>query len=262
MGVELLAVPNISEGRDAVAIEAIAAAFASTGAELLDVSSDPDHHRTVYTLRAPAGALAPAVLAGAREAIARIDLTRHEGVHPRVGAMDVAPIVFLDEEVRGAAMVEAIQTAELLAWKLDLPVYLYGELAGGRTRAQLRREHDFAPDYGPPTHPTAGATLVAARPPLVAFNVEIDATLEQAKDIASRMRELPGVVALGLSLPSMQAVQVSMNLEGATRPAAALAAVASEAPVARAELVAPARATLFADWPEDVELKGAHRAFL
>jgi len=134
----LLAVPNVSEGRDLDVLDAIGAAFEAGGARLLDRHEDADHHRAVFTLAGGPGALAAAVLHGAREALARIDLTRHAGEHPRVGAIDVAPIVYLDDASRGAACAEALVLADLLG-RVGLPVYLYGALAGGRTRAELRR---------------------------------------------------------------------------------------------------------------------------
>jgi glutamate formiminotransferase / 5-formyltetrahydrofolate cyclo-ligase len=269
--VALLAVPNVSEGRDAAAIDAIAAAF---GPGLVHRSSDPDHHRAVFTLRGEPGALADAVLAGAREAVARIDLRRHDGVHPRVGAIDVAPIVYLDAAGRGAACAEALVLADRLGHDLELPVFLYGALAGGRTRAELRRGGPdglrqrlqagaIAPDAGPARlHPSAGAVLVAARPPLAAFNVELapPATLEQAKRIAAAIRErLPGVKALGLLLERAGTVQVSTNIEDleATTPGDVVAAVRDHAPVAGAELVAPAPRAVFESFPPDVPLRGA-----
>jgi glutamate formiminotransferase / 5-formyltetrahydrofolate cyclo-ligase len=194
------------------------------------------------------------VLDGAREAVARIDLTRHEGVHPRVGAVDVAPIVYLDEAQRGAACAEALILADLLEHELGLPVHLYGALAGGRTRAELRR-----PGALDRLHPTAGATLVAARPPLAAFNVELapPATLEQAKAIAAELRRLPGVTALGLRLS--HAIQVSTNLEDlrATTPGDIVRAVARRAPVQAAELVAPAPRAAFESFPPEVPLRAA-----
>src|SRR3954451_13981855 len=150
----LISVPNVSEGRDHEALNAIAQAFAP-----VYWSSDADHHRAVFTLVGEPGQLHAQVLAGAREAIARIDLTRHEGVHPRVGALDVAPIVWLTEDQRGAACAEALVLADELG-RLGVPVYLYGELGGGRTRAQLRRLGGLegAPDFGPDeVAPTAGA---------------------------------------------------------------------------------------------------------
>ena len=130
-------------------------------------------------------------------------------MHPRVGAVDVAPIVYLDAEQRGAAIAEALILADRLAAELELPVYLYGMLAGGRTRAELRRGGPealiarTAPDLGPHRlHPTGGATLVAARPPLAAFNVEIDAPLATAKEIAARSARRTGSRASARSASS------------------------------------------------------------
>jgi glutamate formiminotransferase / 5-formyltetrahydrofolate cyclo-ligase len=251
----LLAVPNVSEGRDAAALDAIADAFGP----LLHRSADRDHHRAVFTLAGEPGELHARVVAGARAAIERIDLTRHEGLHPRVGAVDVAPIVYLAPEDRGAACAEALVLADELG-QLGVPVYLYGELGGGRTRAQLRRAGglaQFAPDFGPrEPHPTAGATLVAARPPLVAFNVEVDAPVERAREIAAGLRADLDVRALGLQLSST--VQVSTNIEDHTRVTAAdvVAYVAARAPVTGAELVAPAPRAALAGFPPDVPLRG------
>jgi glutamate formiminotransferase len=216
----------------------------------------------VFTLAGEPGRLHEALLEGAREAVERIDLTAHEGLHPRVGVLDVAPVVYRGEAERGAATAEALLLAHRLGRDLGLPVYLYGALAGGRARASLRAPGalaGLAPDYGPPRlHPTAGATLVAARPPLVAFNIELasPATLEDAKRIAAAIREggpegLPGVRALGLQLDEL--VQVSTNIEdlARTRAADVVAAVARHAPVAQAELVglAPAAALEGLDVP-------------
>jgi glutamate formiminotransferase / 5-formyltetrahydrofolate cyclo-ligase len=257
----VLAVPNVSEGRDRAALDAIGAAF---GPAVIHASSDPDHNRAVFTLRGGPATLAEAVLGGAREAVARIDLRTHSGVHPRVGAVDVAPIVYLHDGERGAACAEALLLADRLASELELPVYLYGALAGGRTRAELRRPgalDGLAPDAGPPRpHPTAGAVLVAARPPLAAFNVEIAASLHEAKAIAAHVRErLPGVRALGLELPRASLVQVSTNIEDltATTPADVVAAVRGRARVTGAELVAPAPRAAFESFPADVPLRGA-----
>jgi glutamate formiminotransferase len=251
----LLAVPNVSEGRDQDAITAIAKAF---GRGLIYYSSDWDHHRAVFTITGEPGKLHQAVIDGAREAIARIDLTHHRGLHPRVGVVDVAPIVYLKDEDRGAACAEALVLADALG-QLGIPVYLYGELAGGRTRAELRAPgglENKAPDFGPQSHPTAGATLVAARPPLVAFNVEVEATLDQAKQIARELRTTLDVRALGLQLTNT--VQVSTNIEDHTRVTAAqvVAAVRAHARVTGAELVAPAPRAALADFPEDVPLRG------
>lgn len=263
----LLAVPNVSEGRDPDVLDAIGAAFEAGGARLLDRHTDPDHHRSVFTLAAEPGRLAAAVLEGARAAVERIDLTAHDGVHPRVGAVDVAPIVHLTDADRGAACAEALVLADLLGERLQLPVYLYGALAGGRTRAQLRRGgpaallERTAPDFGPHNlHPTVGATLVAARAPLVAFNVEIDAGLDTAREIAARIREggpegLPGVRAIGLRLEHAAVTQVSMNLEGAATAAEVTRAIAAHAPVTGAELVALAPETALADFPPEIPLR-------
>jgi glutamate formiminotransferase / 5-formyltetrahydrofolate cyclo-ligase len=265
----LLAVPNVSEGRDQATLHAVGAAF---GPGLIHASADPDHHRAVFTVRGEPGALAERVLAGAREAVARIDLTRHEGAHPRVGAIDVAPIVHLDRAQRGAACAEALVLADRLADELGLPVFLYGALAGGRTRAELRRggppalqaridAGELIPDAGRRRlHPTAGAVLVAARPPLAAFNVEIAAPLATARDIAARLRtELEGVRALGLHLERAGIVQVSTNIEDlqATSPGDVVRAVQRHAAVTGAELVAPAPRTAFESFPPDIPLRGA-----
>ncbi len=250
----LISVPNVSEGRDQTKLDTIAQAF-----QPVYWSSDADHHRAVFTLIGRPGELHTQVLAGARVAIDQIDLTHHRGLHPRVGAVDVAPIVYLDPADRGAACAEALVLADELG-QLGVPVYLYGELAGGRTRAELRRPgglQHFSPDFGPQRlHPTAGATLVAARPPLVAFNVEIDAPIETAKAIAQRLRTELDVRALGLQLST--AVQVSTNIEDHTRTTMAdvVAAVREHATVTGAELVAPAPRAAHADFPEDVPLRG------
>ena len=263
----LLAVPNVSEGRDPAVLAALREAFGGVA----HWSADPDHHRSVFTLAGAPGVLHLAVLAGAREVLARVDLSRHQGVHPRVGALDVAPIVFLAEEDRGAACAEALVLADELG-ELGVPVFLYGELGGGRTRAQLRRggleglaASGVEPDFGPARpHPTAGATLVTARPPLLALNVELalPATLDDARAIAARVREggddgLPGVRALGLRLASTGTVQVSTNVEDHRRVTVAdvVAAVARHAPVAAAELVAPAPRAALAGFPADIPLR-------
>jgi glutamate formiminotransferase / 5-formyltetrahydrofolate cyclo-ligase len=266
---DLLAVPNVSEGRDAATIEAIGEAFASTGARLLDAHSDADHHRSVYTLAAAAGELARALEAGAREVLQRVDLRTERGAHPHVGALDVAPVVYLDEAHRGAACAEALLAADRLG-ELGLPVYLYGALAGGRTRADLRRGglaklRELAPDFGPREgSERSGATLVAARPPLVAFNLELapPATLHDAERIAARVREggeegLPGVRALGIELQGAIA-QVSTNVEDhrAVPLAKLLQAVERHAAVQRAELVGLAPRAAFHGWPQSVEVKG------
>lgn len=290
----LLGVPNVSEGRDRQTIDAIGAAFARGASErvrLLDVHSDGDHHRSVFTVAAPQGELADAALRAGRVAVDRIDVVARAtstdqtrtGQHPHVGAIDVAPVVYLDPTTRGAACAEALVLADRIGAELDVPVFLYGELSGedtqsARTRAQLRRGgvgglsarivgggDRIAPDFGPPTmHPRAGATLVAARPPLVAFNLQLapPASVEDARCIAALIREhgtsgLPGVRAIGIELGG-GAAQVSMNVE---RPfdvslAMVVEAVRLHAQVASAELVGLAPAVAFEGFPEDVPIPG------
>ncbi|HLM49743.1 MAG TPA: hypothetical protein VK279_04285 [Solirubrobacteraceae bacterium] len=276
---ELLAFPNVSEGRHEAALAAIRAGFQTgTGARVIDAHSDPDHHRTAFTLAGPAGALAGAVAAGAREVVARVHLDEQgggRGVHPFVGALDVAAIVWPDERRRGAACAEALVLGDTLARDLGVPVFLYGALAGGRTRAQVRRgglpglarrmaAGDLRPDFGPPApHPTAGVTLVAARPPLVAFNLEVDATLEQAREVAAWIREggpegLPGLRALGLALPGRRVVQVSCNVERPDLVALAdvVSAVGRHVPVLEAELVGLAPRRALEGFPSGLPLHG------
>jgi glutamate formiminotransferase len=275
----LLAVPNFCEGREDATIDALGHALTSTGGvvHLLAVHSDPDHNRCVFTLAGEPGTLAPALLAGARVAFGRIDLRRQEGVHPHVGALDVAPIVHLDQATRGAACAEALVTADLLARHLDLPILMYGPLAQGRTRAELRRggsgelarrltAGELISDFGPSrAHPTAGATLVAARPPLVAFNVTLrpPATLERAREIANRIREggpegLPGLRAIGLQLERQQEIQISMNVErpDLTPLKDVVAAIARHAEPATAELIGLAPQQAFEGFPPDLPIPG------
>jgi glutamate formiminotransferase len=223
----LESVPNFSEGRDRATIDAIGAALA-THARLLDVHSDVDHNRSVYTLVGSTDELAAALIAGIAVARERIDLRTQAGVHPRIGAADVVPLVPLRPEKMPAARAAALAVAERIGGELGLPVFLYGEL--GRERHDIRRggpdelqrridAGELTPDFGPPRlDPAAGAVLVGARRPLVAFNVNLrGARLEDARAIARAVRErdggFPGVRALGLDLPSAGKVQVSMNVE-------------------------------------------------
>jgi glutamate formiminotransferase / 5-formyltetrahydrofolate cyclo-ligase len=271
----LLAVPNVSEGRDAAILDAIGEAFAAGGARILDRHEDPDHNRAVYTLAAEPQTLHEALTNGAREAIERIDLSRYDGLHPHVGAIDVAPVVFRTSKQRGAALAEALALGDALG-ELGLPVFLYGLLADGRTRAELRQggaaglaqrmADGLRPDFGPDRlHPTAGAVLVAARPPLVAFNLELgpQATGEDARAVARALREggaggLPGLRAIGLTLPARGDVaQVSCNVEDheALALVALLEAVERHATVAEAELVGLAPEAAFAGWPDRVPIR-------
>src|SRR5579884_117413 len=248
----LLAVPNASEGDDGQAIAAIAAAFAP--ARVLDIHSDPDHGRTVFTLAGRQGALARSLVAGAREAARRIDLTTPRGRHPHVGALDVVPVVYRTEVERGPAFAEALTAAALIGDELSQPVFLYGELAtddsrreraglraGGPTRlAERIRSGELEPDFGPrDLDPRNGAVLVTARPPLVAFNVDLRSDdVELARRIAAELREagggFGGVRAIGLFLPARGRAQVSFNVHDhrAVSLAEITAAVAARADVA------------------------------
>jgi glutamate formiminotransferase / 5-formyltetrahydrofolate cyclo-ligase len=306
----LLAVPNVSEGRSPDVVAAIGAAFASPAGEasrsasapsaldevrLLDVHSDPDHHRSVFTVAARPVLLADALLRGAGAAVDRIDVMGRQddpearGQHPHVGALDVAPVVYLDPRDRGAACAEALVVADRIGAELEVPVFLYGDLTlegpgSGRTRAELRRGGLAAlalrmggggpatspaprlrPDFGPARlHPTAGATLVAAREPLVAFNLQLapPADVEDARAIAAAIREggargMGGLRAIAVALAGGVA-QVSMNVE---RPlelplAAVVENVRAFADVASAELVGLAPAAALEGFPEDLPMPG------
>jgi glutamate formiminotransferase / 5-formyltetrahydrofolate cyclo-ligase len=276
----LLAVPNFSEGRDQPTIESLKAAVAP--ARLLDAHSDGDHNRTVLTLTAAPGELAAAVVRAAAVSIARIDLNAHAGAHPRVGALDVAPIVYLTPEDRGAACAEALLLADQLGRELKLPVFLYGLLTDNtRTRAQIRQggpaglaarlaDGELRPDFGPlKPHPTAGAVLVGARPVLIAFNVELapPATLADAQRIAATIREggtqgLSGVRAIAVQLTNPDRPQVSINVEDyqLTPLRTVIEAIEQHTAIARAELVGlPPRAAL-GGLPAHIEV--ANRRFL
>ena len=265
----LFAVPNVSEGRSQAAIMGIGQAFATPpGVKLLDTHSDPDHHRSVYWLAGEPGRLAEALVQGAAEAKGWIGLTEPRGVHPHVGALDVAPVVYLDEADRGAACAEALLAAGRIGDEVGLPVYLYGLLAGGRSRHELRRGglkalRTIAPDFGPrEPDPRSGAVLVGARPPLIAFNFEIEGDEALARSIAAEIRALPCVLALGLWLDEAGVAQVSCNVEDhrATSLATLLEHVSSRARVREAELVGLAPAEAFEGWPDRVPIR--HRRTL
>jgi glutamate formiminotransferase len=275
----LLAVPNVSEGRDHRTIDALGQSLEEVpDARLLDVHSDPDHHRSVFTIAGGQNGLVEAVMQLAHATLDRIDLHRHEGAHPRVGALDVAPIVYLRQEDIGAASGGALVLGDRLSEELELPVFLYGALAGGRTRADLRRggldalaermhARELVPDFGPAhLRPGAGATLVSARPPLVAFNLELapGATLEEARAIAGAIREggadgLPGVRAMGVWLEHRGMAQVSTNVEDplAVPLVRVVEAVARRGVPVRAELVGLALRRALEEFPPDLPLDGA-----
>jgi glutamate formiminotransferase / 5-formyltetrahydrofolate cyclo-ligase len=225
----LLAVPNFSEGRDISVIAAIRAALdADKG--LLDRHSDPEHNRTVYTLAGEGRALEERLAAGAAVAIEQIDMRHHRGLHPCIGALDVCPLVWLDADGREPARARARSVGERIG-SLGVPVFLYGELAsseerqeraffrkGGLTALRQRmKAGELAPDMGPEIpHLSAGATLVTARPPLAAFNIELDTgDAVVAQRVAAAVREAgggpQGVRAIGLPLEGGRS-QVSTNV--------------------------------------------------
>jgi glutamate formiminotransferase len=224
----LESVPNVSEGRDRAVIDAVADAFAGT-ARVLDIHSDPEHHRSVYTIVGEESELAPALFAGIARAAELIDLREHLGIHPRVGAADVVPIVPLAEGQMPRAREVALELGERVGDELGLPVFLYGESADGvrpsffRTGgpSELQRRIDsgeLVPSFGPATlDRRAGAVLIGARRLLIAFNIELrTGHLEDARAIAATVRAssggMPGIQALGLLLPSSGVVQVSLNV--------------------------------------------------
>jgi glutamate formiminotransferase / 5-formyltetrahydrofolate cyclo-ligase len=224
----LEAVPNFSEGRERATLDALASALGER-AELLDVHADVDHNRSVFTLVGQETDLVDALVAGVACARDRIDLRRHEGAHPRIGAADVVPVVPISPDDMPRARATAMALARRIGDEVGLPVFLYGELAPGRGPAFFRRggpnelqrridAGELKPDFGPERlDPSAGAVLVGARRPLIAFNVNLKGGLETAREVAALVREagggFPGVRALGLDLPSAGLVQVSMNVE-------------------------------------------------
>jgi glutamate formiminotransferase len=222
-------VPNFSEGRDATLLDALGAALEHAGARVLDVHVDADHHRSVFTTVGGAAALEAGLLAAVELAAERIDLRRHDGVHPRIGAADVVPLVPLDESQRTDAEAVVARVAAGLA-DLGLPVFLYADSGGGRRPHDLRRggptvlseriaAAELAPDHGPSQlHESAGAVILGVRAPLLAYNVLLESDrLAVAQAIAATIRERrcgrPGVRALGIALPRLGIVQVSMNVE-------------------------------------------------
>jgi glutamate formiminotransferase len=225
----LESVPNFSEGRDAGTIEALLASL-SAHADVLDVHADADHNRSVFTLVGDDTSLIEALLAGIACARERIDLRRHEGAHPRIGAADVVPIVALDPKDRERARDCALRLADRIGAELGLPVFLYGDSAPERGPAFYRRggpeelqrridAGELRPDSGPARlDERAGGVIVGARRPLIAFNVNLATDdVEIARAIAAVVRErgggFPGVRALGLFLPRAGRAQVSMNVE-------------------------------------------------
>jgi glutamate formiminotransferase / 5-formyltetrahydrofolate cyclo-ligase len=276
----LLAVPNVSTAGDEDALARLAASF-GRATTVLDFHTDTDHGRSVFTLAGEPGGLAESLVAGAEEALESIDMSSYMGAHPAIGALDVCPIVWLREEDRAAARTEAVAVANQIGG-IGVPVFLYGELArepgraerayfrnGGLAELWLRMEAgELRPDFGPPVpHPNGGATLATARPPLAAFNIELEgADLDAARAVAAGLREAGGgprgVRAIGLMLSSGRA-QVSTNvhdpltttLGAVVEEVRRLAAPLGARPV-EAELVGliPAAATV--DYPADVPIRG------
>jgi glutamate formiminotransferase len=251
----LEAVPNFSEGRDRAVVDAIGHALGAH-ATLLDVHADEDHNRSVFTLVGEEAELVAALLAGIAVARERIDLGAHDGAHPRIGAADVVPLVPLRPEDMERARAAALELARQIGSELQLPVFLYGELAPERGPAFFRRggpeelqrrieEGEVVPDFGPlRLDPLGGGVIVGARRPLIAFNVNLVGTdVEAAREIARVVRErdggFPGVRALGLLLPRAGHAQVSMNVEDwEASPLAEIVAVIEHETAARGVEVA------------------------
>jgi glutamate formiminotransferase len=256
-------VPNVSEGRRQDVIDGCARAI-SLAANLLDVTADPAHNRSVFTFAGEADALHAAVMALFEHAVATIDLRRHHGEHPRVGAVDVVPFVPFAGGTMHVAADLARKVARDVGTRFSIPVYLYEDASppGRRRRLeQIRRggleglaermaSADWTPDFGPDTpHASAGVSVVGARPVLIAFNVELgSANRDHAAGIARAVREssggLPAVKAIAVTLAERGTVQVSMNLTDFARTSIvdAFDAVAKEAgrigvSIVRSELI-------------------------
>lgn len=233
-------VPNFSEGRDLEKIEKIVAPFrAKAGVKLLDYSNDEDHNRLVVTVVGEPDALKNAVLEAIGQAVAHIDLNHHTGQHPRMGAVDVVPFI----PIRGCTMEDAIalsrEVGETVAFRYGLPVFFYEKSASAPHRENLAairkgefegmtekmQQPQWQPDFGPAApHPTAGATAIGARMPLVAYNVNLGTDkLEIASAIAKKIRYIGGGLrfckAMGVELKERGIVQVSINMTDYTRTA-------------------------------------------
>jgi glutamate formiminotransferase len=226
-------IPNVSEGRRSEVIEAIATAIrAVPGVRLLDYSSDASHNRSVFTLAGDGSALKAAILAMYEHALAHIDLRTHQGEHPRLGAIDVVPFVPIEGVTMAACVELAKDVAQAVASRFGVPSYLYEEASNNPARRNLEdiRRGEFeglaakmasagwAPDYGPAApHPSAGASVIGARMPLIAYNINLNTDrLDVAKKIAAAIRHSSGgfrfVKAAGFELKDRGIVQVSMNL--------------------------------------------------
>jgi glutamate formiminotransferase / 5-formyltetrahydrofolate cyclo-ligase len=272
----LLAVPNLSEGRELETVHRLVDTFLDPAA-LLDFHFDQVHNRTAVTIAGEPEALRSSLEAGARAAVEEIDMTAHEGAHPCIGALDVCPTVYLRDEDRAIARHEAAEVGRWIGDELDVPVFLYGDLAATeerRERAYFREgglerlstlmdSGELVPDFGPTLpHPSAGATLVTARPPLAAFNVFLDSPdARLARTVAAGLREsgggLPGVRAIGLPFEGITqvstnvhdpiAVPLGLVVEEVRRLAAPLGAHATSA-----EIVGLVPEAALRDFPDDV----------
>jgi glutamate formiminotransferase len=226
-------IPNVSEGRRADVIQRLADAIRGTkGVELLDVSSDASHNRSVFTLVGDAAPLKAATMALFEQAVAAIDLRTHQGEHPRLGAVDVVPFVPIEGVTIEECVALARDVGAAVAERFGVPVFLYEEAAANPSRRNLediRRGEfeglaakmtaaDWAPDFGPAApHPSAGATVVGARMPLIAYNINLDTDrLDVARKIAAAIRHSSGglryVKAMGIKIDDRNLTQVSMNL--------------------------------------------------
>jgi glutamate formiminotransferase len=226
-------IPNVSEGRRPEVVDAIASAIrAVAGVRLLDYSSDASHNRSVFTLTGEAAPLREAVLAMYEHALAAIDLRTHRGEHPRLGAIDVVPFVPIEGVTMDECVVLARSVANEVASRFGIPVYLYEEASNNPSRKNLEdiRRGEFegleakmisdgwAPDFGPARpHPSAGASVIGARMPLIAYNINLATDrVDVAKKIAAAIRQSSGgfrfVKAAGFKLDDRGIVQVSMNL--------------------------------------------------
>ena len=281
----LLAVPNVSEGRDFAALDRLQESLGSE-VVLLDRHTDVDHHRAVFTISGDPGDIERA-LTGLAEAVTReIDMSAWRGIHPAIGSLDVCPVVWTTEADRELAADTARRIAEHVA-TLGIPVFLYGDLAASedrRERAFFREggldtlwqrmtSGELKPDHGPDQpHPTAGGWLVTARPPLAAFNIELETDdVKAAKEIAAEIREagggLDGLRAIGLLLSTGRA-QVSMNIhDPVTLPLAAVVEAVRSAAAERgtvpveAELIGLIPEAALSGYPEDVPIRDFDPAF-
>jgi len=231
-------VPNFSEGRNLEVIQKIVAPFIATeGVKLLDYSPDKDHNRVVVTVMGEPESVKKAMVEAAGIAIANIDMTKHSGEHPRMGAIDVVPFIPIQNFTMDEAVALAKETAQEISEKYALPIFLYEKAAATPARENLAnirkgefeamkeklQQPEWKPDFGPAAvHPTAGATVVGARMPLVAFNINLGTNnIEIANKIAKCIRHISGglrfVKAMGVDLKEKGIVQVSINMTDFTK---------------------------------------------